>query len=368
VFSGVFIVMQSELVQRVRLSAARVRPEQIGAEIELLPPHASSRRYARVPGQGVRPSEVVMLMPPPGAPADEGGVVAKPLPVSNDPFVVCQRWLSGLGIRVPGILALDDEGDCMWLEDCGHEDFDQWLQRTRTPHVEGYQLPLGVLAQLQTMSQQRPVPALVASRVFDRPMLAWELEHYMEWRLQVQLGLSLPERARQAFAEAFARLVEDVAAIPLAPMHRDFQSHNLMVSESGEMIVLDFQDAMMGPIVYDAVALLRDSYVEIAGPDLDVLVRQACAAIAATGAADGASVERVERWFHLQTLQRKLKDSGRFVFIDRVKHNPSFLRWIDGSLRYVVDSARRLPDYADLLDLLCEWDPVIREAVNAEVA
>jgi hypothetical protein len=198
VFSGVFIVMQSELVQRVRLSAARVRPEQIGAQIELLPPHASSRRYARVPGQGVRPSEVVMLMPPPGAPADEGGVVAKPLPVSNDPFVVCQRWLSGLGIRVPGILALDDEGDCMWLEDCGHEDFDQWLQRTRTPHVEGYQLPLGVLAQLQTMSQQRPVPALVASRVFDRPMLAWELEHYMEWRLQVQLGLSLPERARQA--------------------------------------------------------------------------------------------------------------------------------------------------------------------------
>lgn len=360
--------MQSELEQRVRLSAARVRPQWMDARVQLLPPHASSRRYARVDDQGVRPSEIVMIMPDVGAPADEGGASAQTVRLSEDPFVICQRWLSQLGVRVPQIYAVDDDGACMWLEDVGHEDFDQWMQRTATPPGEAYQRPLAALSHFQKMSQQRPVPPIVATRVFDRALLAWELDHYVQWRLEAQLGVTLPTSDRGAFAMQFQRLVDDVASIPLAPMHRDFQSHNLMVTAAGELVVLDFQDAMMGPVVYDAVALLRDSYIEIPRSELDPLVRQACAAIAATGAADGADVDAVERWFYVQTLQRKLKDSGRFVYIDRVKGNPSFLRWVDGSLRYVVDAARRLPEYGDLLELLVKWDPAVRQAVDQEGA
>ena len=181
---------------------------------------------------------------------------------------------------------------------------------------------------------------------------------------------------RAALAAEFDALVDTLAAVPIAVMHRDFQSHNIMVTRGGEAVVdadavstedgtlhlLDFQDAMLGPIVYDAVAFLRDSYVVLTPSELSELVDQFAASVATMAAAGGADAESITRWFHLQTVQRKLKDAGRFVYIDRVKKNSSFLQYIPSSLSYVRNALSLLPELSRLWELLAQVDPALAEA------
>lgn len=357
---------EQSLLGRVAQSARAWRPESPSDSftVELLPPHASNRRYARVAWQGGRTTHVVMLMPVDVAAADEGGEVVAPIPLPQDPFVRTTAWLGGLGVRVPEVHFLHEETSTIWLEDVGNQDFDQWIASGGAPMSLAYAQALELLALFQQRTQSQPLPDLVSGRRFDAALLAWELDHYVEWRLGAHLGVQPTAGQKTALREGFERLVADVAAIPMAPIHRDFQSHNIMVLPEGELVLLDHQDAMIGSIVYDAVALLRDSYIEIPRPLLGELVERVSTSIAGTAAAAGASAQTIQRWFWLQTLQRKLKDAGRFVYIDRVKGNPAFLRFIDSSLRYVADAAARLPEYGELFGVLVEIDPGIASSVR----
>ncbi len=184
------------------------------------------------------------------------------------------------------------------------------------------------------------------SRCFDFDLLKWELDHFVEYGLPQPLdAVRAGELDRQ-----FRAIAERLAAAPPGFVHRDYQSRNLMVQEgaSGTRLrVIDFQDALLGPSAYDLVGLLRDSYVPLPDRLLDELVAYYCEL---AGAAPGAFVEL----FDLQTVQRKLKDAGRFVFIDRVKKNPTFLVHIPASLAYVRRALARLPEWETLGNLLGE--------------
>ena len=118
-----------------------------------------------------------------------------------------------------------------------------------------------------------------------------------------------------------------------------------MVLPGGEQAVIDFQDALLGPRQYDLVALLRDSYVELDAPFVEAMLRRYLARLAAEGG-PRLAYGPFREIFDLLTVQRKLKDAGRFVFIDRVKKNPGFLVSIPASLRYVKDALARRPDLA----------------------
>ena len=102
--------------------------------------------------------------------------------------------------------------------------------------------------------------------------------------------------------------------------------------------MIDFQDALLGTRAYDLVALLRDSYVVLNADELELFVGEF---VAQAGVADAGAFRRL---FLLQTLQRKLKDVGRFVFIDRVRKNPSFLRWIPSTVGYLRAAVGAAPD------------------------
>ena len=113
-----------------------------------------------------------------------------------------------------------------------------------------------------------------------------------------------------------------------------------------ELKVIDFQDALLGSQVYDLVALLRDSYVVLEKSEVDDLL-----AVYASAAGVDAS-DNLSKLFHMQTVQRKLKDAGRFVYLDRVRGNPGYLRWIPTSLRYAAEALAAVPELAPVAALL----------------
>lgn len=342
-------------IERATRSAQRRVAERGPLQnVAMLPPHASLRRYARATFAEV--SEIVMLMPPPGAAPDEAGGTARPA-LPDDPFVVTQRWLESAGLPVPALYDVDEDGDALWLEDLGGDDLDAWGRAHPAALEAKYSDALDLVVKLQAAAD---APALVTGRRFDHAILRWELDHYIEWRVEAALGRTLSSAQAEALGEEFDRLATVLAAMPTAVMHRDFQSHNLMVRDDGTLVMLDFQDAMVGPCVYDAVALLRDSYVSLPSDVLERLVSRYASAMADSPLGAHCSEDDVVTWFYTQTLQRKLKDAARFVYIDRVKGNSSFLQYVDGSVAYVRDAFRALsPEWDRLAQLLSEIDPEV---------
>ncbi len=335
---------------RVRAAAARATGgDTSGAPVRRLAGHASLRSYWRV---GAPPaSHVVMVLPPDAKPEEvtKGGA-----PAAN-PFVDVQRYLAGLGVRVPGIRAFYEPEGLMVLEDLGDEMLET---RLLAGHAKEplYERAVDELARLRAAAEARPGGCVAFTRSFDRDLYRWELMHFLEWGLEGWKGAALSPAERGVVDRDFERIARALEAEPKGFTHRDYQSRNLMVLPSGEQAVIDFQDALLGPRQYDLVALLRDSYVELEAPFVERMLRRYLARLAEAGGPPLA-YEPFRATFDLLTVQRKLKDAGRFVYIDRVKKNPGFLASIPASLRYVRDAFARRTDLAELQAVLARHVP-----------
>jgi aminoglycoside/choline kinase family phosphotransferase len=169
------------------------------------------------------------------------------------------------------------------------------------------------------------------------------MHHFREWGLEAR-GIVLSPEDRSVFDRVAARLARRIASLPRVFVHRDYQSRNLMVREGGSLCWIDFQDALLGPRIYDLVALLNDSYQRF-----DRAFVEARLDDYARAASLGADERRaLVTEFDLVTVQRKLKDAGRFVYIDRVKHNDSFLKFVEPTIAKAEASAARLADDEDV--------------------
>jgi aminoglycoside/choline kinase family phosphotransferase len=312
------------------------------------------RSYWRV---GASPSHVVLVMPADAKPEE----ITKGAPSQVDPFVDVQAFLARIGVRVPGIVAFyraDPRGGLMVLEDLGDEMLETRLL-AGDPAGPLYERAIDQLAMLRASAErvQREGAACVAfTRAFERDLYLWELHHFREWLLEAWKGARLSPAEREVVEREFESIAQALDAEPKGFTHRDYQSRNLMVLPSGEQAVIDFQDALLGPRQYDLVALLRDSYVELEPALVDAMLRRYLDRLAALGGPrlDPGGFRAV---FDLLTVQRKLKDAGRFVFIDRVKGNPGFLPSIPASLRYVRDAFARRPDLGRLQEILARHVP-----------
>jgi aminoglycoside/choline kinase family phosphotransferase len=203
---------------------------------------------------------------------------------------------------------------------------------------------------MRAAAEARPDPRCVAySRAFDEELYTWELHHFREYGLEARSGKVPTAAERVQLERAFAGIAGRLAAAPRGFTHRDYQSRNLMMT-GGDLVLIDFQDALQGPWQYDLVALLRDSYVELEAGLVDEMIDRWLGAYAR---ASGRTLDRGEfrRFFDLLTVQRKLKDAARFEFIHRVKKNSSFLPSIPASLRYAHAAMERLADDPDVVAL-----------------
>jgi aminoglycoside/choline kinase family phosphotransferase len=311
---------------------------------------ASNRSYFRV---GVPPrSHVLMVMPKDAATKSEEatkGAAPKELP-----FLNVHRYLTGLGVRVPKILRYDEPEGMMVLEDLTDLTFEAALKSGSREKLYGDAVRL--LARLRADAEAKPDPACIAfGRSFDEDLYDWEFHHFREWGLEAWSQKKPTDDERSQLDKIFRTLSAQLAAAPKGFTHRDYQSRNLMVKE-GELVVIDFQDALLGPRQYDLVALLRDSYVELDRPFIEAMLAIYVQEFFAQ-TKEKIDLAEFTRFFDLLTVQRKLKDAGRFEFINRVKGNPGFLVSIPASLRYVRAAFEKQPHLADLRRLVSKYVP-----------
>lgn len=267
------------------------------------------------------------------------------------PFINVQRYLAGLGLPVPRIYTYNDTDRLMLIEDLGDGLMARQVELAPEPErLAWYGRALELLLRLQEETREHPSKECVASlRSFDARLLNWEFDHFREYGIEARAGRPMPDADRECFEQETRAITGQIERMPYGFTHRDFQSRNLLIRDD-RFYLIDFQDALQGPRAYDLVALTRDSYVKLADDTVDILVRRYAERI-------GADAAAVRREYDLVTVQRKLKDAGRFVFIDRVKGNPNFLQYIPTSLDYVRAAMARLPECRKLSELLLRYVP-----------
>lgn len=334
-----------------------------GAVLEKLPGDASTRAYYRLrvprPPAGKPRSAMVMHLPPDALGSDEASGATRPREL---PFLDVQRMLAARGLPVPEVLVEDVPRRVLVLEDLGDETFLARLRARESSDWLGlYEQAVDLMVEMHERCAQPFAGSVAYERVFDYTLLRWELDHFREWGVEAPWG-QMQADVRADVDARFDALAREIAAMPLGFVHRDYQSRNLMwvPREDGneKLAIIDFQDALQGPRPYDLVALLCDSYVRLDEATQDALIARY---IARRGLL-GDDARDFERSFWLVAVQRKLKDSGRFVFIDRVRGNAGFLPSYAPSLVNVGRALRRLGGLDGLADLLARLVPGFPDA------
>ena len=310
---------------------------------------ASYRTYSRATLADGR-TFVVMQMPEGKASVSEEITNFKG-PLEEPTFISVWRYLKGLGILVPVLHHYSEKHRLIILEDLGDDLMVHILEGASwDERIEWYRRAIDLLVQIQKDTQGGgPSDCVAFRRSFDSELLNWEFDHFAEYGIAARLGHHMDGRDRATFEQQAKAISAKIGELKFGFTHRDFQSRNIII-RNGQLYLLDFQDALLGPAAYDLVALLRDSYFELPQNAVDELIRYYAHLM-------GRDHESLSHEFNLITVQRKLKDAGRFVYIDQVKGNPGFLQYIPRSLGYVKTALERLDEHRPLYEALGKYVP-----------
>lgn len=289
-----------------------------GAPVQRILPasaDASFRRYFRVFREGGA-TQVAMDAPP-----EREGL---------DAWLQVDRILAGAGVHVPEVIAADADQGFVLIGDLGRQHYLEALGAGADPEPL-YADAIATLVRLQAAG----TAAAAGLPRYDRDLLMREMELFQEWFLGRHLALVPGAEERRAIADAFDWLCEQALAQPVVLVHRDYHSRNLLVRPQGNPGVVDFQDAVLGPVSYDLVSLLKDCYVVWPRQRVLAWLDHYRELAAAAGIDAGASRGQFLQWFDRMGLQRHIKVLGIFARLWHRDGKPAYL----GDLPRVLDYA-----------------------------
>ncbi|UAA39555.1 phosphotransferase [Paraneptunicella aestuarii] len=300
-------------------------PEIFPQDFHMISGDASFRRYFRFQSQG----------------GSFIGVDAPPDKEKNHEFVALAREYRTNNVPVPqvlhsnmdlGFLMLQDFGDCLFSQRIETEDPTHWYQQalSHLPAVQKVRATAG-----------EPLPA------FDQELLANEYSLFNDWLLQTHLNLTLTDSEWKVIHEAQAFLSEVFLSQPQVGVHRDYHSRNLMILPDDSIGIIDFQDAVTGPITYDAVSLLRDCYV--VWPIEFVMGQLQELHVAHYAEHDW---ETFKHWFDCTGMQRHIKASGIFARLCHRDGKTGYLNDIPRTLQYLVTVGRTIQECTEFAELV----------------
>ncbi|RMH94100.1 aminoglycoside phosphotransferase [Lysobacter pythonis] len=322
--------------ETARLDWARRTLDAPGLALERASTDAGFRSYWRT--LGVAPSRIVMDSPP-----DKEDV---------RPWLAMRDLLHAGGVRVPRVLAEDGTAGFLLLEDLGIHTYLHDLDDGNADVL--FDAAIGQLLKLQAIPPPDTLPR------YDEAMLARELRLFDDWFCRAHLGMTLDCAEMETLDAAYRFLIDAALAQPRVLVHRDFMPRNLMRAEDGPA-VLDFQDAVSGPIAYDAFSLFKDAFLSWPAARVDGWLRRYHTRAAAAGL-PVPPAERFLRDAELIGVQRHLKVIGIFARLRHRDHKPKYLADAPRFFAYLDET---LSKHAPLAGLAAFIDGRVKPALAA---
>jgi hypothetical protein len=287
---------------------------------------ASFRRYFRITSGGE--SWVAMDAPPNKEPLA--------------PFVRVAQRFGALGLHVPKVLACDLDTGLALLTDLGHTPYLDKLDDATADRLYGDALGALVVLQGGTFSDPDFLPP------YDEVLLRREMELFPEWYLRGYLGHTITGGERRLLDQAFDDLSANALHQPQVWVHRDYHSRNLLVNTLHNPGILDFQDAVRGPITYDLVSLLKDCYVAWPRERVVDWVKGYCQLARESGLHQCDDEAVFLEWFDRMGIQRHLKVAGIFARLHLRDGKPGYLGDLPLTMHYLREATALYPDLCDL--------------------
>ncbi len=259
-----------------------------------------------------------------------------PPPENIHPFIEIAGLLSSLGLSVPRILHQEQDLGFLLLSDLGDR---LYLHELNEGSAESlYRDALSSLIRIQSCQATLPK--------FNRVFMWDQLQIFQTWYLEKHLGLGIKEIENNLaqLKPLLSEVIQTIEGQPYVVIHRDYHSRNLMILDSANPGIIDFQDAMLGPVTYDLVSLFQDCYIswdraQVQKWVLDFQMQARAAGILKSD----ISHEQFLQWFDWTGLHRHLKNLGIFTRLYHRDGKPGYLKDIPIPLKYIKETCGRYP-------------------------
>ncbi len=298
---------------------------------------ASFRQYFRVTSNKDNKTYIVMDAPP-----------------ENEdcrPFLQVTELIRNIGVNAPAIISMDIQQGFLLLDDLGNRPYLDELDENNADDL--YIDAIDALIKMQTIDSILPV--------YDALLLQSEMDLFETWYLNRHLDIQLNKTQKAMLNSVFTSLITSAAEQPQVFVHRDYHSRNLMLTEKNNPGVIDYQDAVIGPITYDLVSLFKDCYIEWPREKVELWLELYLARITPARLIDK---QTLVRWFDLMGVQRHLKVLGIFARLNYRDNKPQYLNDLPLTLKYILDTCQ-LYEELHPLKLLLEKTGVARAEASA---
>lgn len=278
----------------------------------------------------------------------------EPFDEEKYPFLSVLRHFEKAGVDVPAIKAVGASLGVILLEDLGDLTLERKFWEASQPEHSWpfYQKSLDQIIKIHTTATTSKSPTIAKEIQFDTAKFLWEMNYAKEHLIEGLLKIQLKPQVATDLLKAFTDFCEKLHNEPKVICHRDYHSRNLMI-KLDKLYVIDFQDARLGPIQYDLVSLLKDSYVEISDEYAEQMLNYY---LENTGFLKtlNMSRERFQHIYELQSVQRCFKACGSFASFMNTRNDKRYLKYLAPTLKRVMRSMGHFPEYKILLDILID--------------
>ena len=325
---------------------------------------ASDRSYFRLSALPPGSQTYVLMKMKKGfnSPAEEITRASKE--IDELPFLNVQRFLRKIGGKVPEIIGFDAQLGIIILEDLGDISLFDKFPSLNCQEIKKIYSAL-ILELINYQSTPRPKsPCIAFYRKYDREMCLWELNHFAEWGIESFLDVKLEGEEKAVIDKFFEKITDRFLKEKYFFSHRDYHSKNVMLKD-GSFKIIDFQDAILAPVQYDLASLLRDSYVTLADDLIEDLLNLFMER-AGEKYISNIDKEDFKKGFDFVSIQRNLKAAGRFVYIEKKKGNPNYIRHIGRTINYVRGNLAKYSDFDEVQNVLLKYFTMMDDKISKE--
>lgn len=303
---------------------------------------ASARKYYRI----IHNEKTYILM------------VWEPFDEAKYPFINVLQQFSYAGVNVPKIIAAESKLGVILLEDLGDLTLERkfWEAKDQENSWDFYQKALDEIIKIHTTATEGSNPKLKLDLPktieFDVAKFMWEMNYAKTHLINGILKCKLSDSVNSELDTVFNDFCTKLHLEPKVVCHRDYHSRNLMI-KLDQVYVIDFQDARMGPIQYDLVSLLKDSYVDISDKYAEKMLKYYFEHTNLVKQNE-QSLDHFNHIYEMQSIQRCLKACGSFASFMNTREDKRYLKYLPATLKRVMRSLGHFPEYKVLNDILID--------------